>query len=134
MVVFASEGNTFTTSLGCGRRCSVFFFLDSCLCSVYSLRLGNSSCCSFHSVDLWSYGGAFGHLPFFPLLWITFRDGTLSLNLVLTELWRGNLVLTELWRENLMLVFSDGSFRLSARIPFYFSGRTGRSIFSFLNG
>ena len=50
-----------------------------------------------------SYGGAFGDLPFFPPVWITFRDGNLSLTVV---------------SDDLLRTFSDGSFRLSARMRF----------------
>ena len=41
-------------------------------------------------------------------VWLTFRNGICSLNSALFKR----------WRENLKLIFSDGSFRLSVRIPF----------------
>ena len=62
------------------------------LWSLYAVCLANSSCSSFHSLDLWSYGGAFGDLSFLLPVWITFRDCN--------------------------FLFSDGSFRLSAWMSF----------------
>ena len=59
-------------------------------------------------VDLQSYGGALKCLACLLPSWFTFRDGCVSLNSALSEL----------CCEHLMLIISDGSFRLSVRMPF----------------
>ena len=79
--------------------------LEGSLWSLCALCFANSSCSSFHSVHLWSYGGAFGDFPFVLPIWITFRDGNLSMNSALSKLW---------W-ENLMLTVADGSFSVWAQ-------------------
>ena len=61
------------------------FYLEEPLINLYGVCLANSSCSSFHYVDLWSYGGAWKCLAFLLPVWITFRDGNLSLNFALSK-------------------------------------------------
>ena len=84
------------------------FYLEQLLKKLYDVCLANSSCCSFHSVDLWSYGGASSFLAFLLPVWITFRDGNLSLNFVFSKR----------WSEHVTPNFSDGNFRLNVRMLF----------------
>ena len=59
----------------------VSFCLEELFVMLVSPCFVKISCSSFHSVDCWSYGGAFGDLPFLLPVWITFRYVNFSLNL-----------------------------------------------------
>ena len=82
--------------------------LEELLINFYALSHTISSCSSFHSVDLWSCAGASSCLAFLLLVWITFRDGNLSLNFCSFKL----------WSEHVTPSFSDGNFRLNVRMLF----------------
>ena len=59
---------------------------------------------------VYTFGRTVVHLEtirFLPLVWITFRDAHVSLNVALSKL----------LCETLVLIFSDGGFRLSASMP-----------------
>ena len=69
-----------TTLLGASRQCPLI--LKGSLWTLYALYLAHSSCSSFHSAVLGPCGGAFGNLPHLLPVWITVKDGHLSMNLV----------------------------------------------------
>ena len=85
-VSFACVGIKLLKKFIRGDPCGVLFVFKISLSSLYDLCLTNYSCTSFHSVDLRWYDGAFGDLPFLLSVWITFRDGNVSLNFALSRL------------------------------------------------